>query len=736
MATDNSTKIVITAEDRTAAGLRSAQTTLSNFANTTKTIAAGIGVAAIGSQVLSMAKSAIDAGDQLNKLAQKTGIAVEKLSELKYAGELSDVSLEALAGGVKKLAVNMNEVAAGGSGDAAAAFRAIGVSVKTATGDLRSSDDVLADIAERFAQMEDGAGKTALAVAIFGKSGADLIPFLNLGAKGLDNMATEARQLGLVMTGDFAKASEEFNDNMTRLIKSVEGFKIALAGGLIQDLVKFTDALVASAKATGNLASGFMLLGGSQANDPASGLVEVEKRLESLKKTREELTGSFVGRNMPMFVAEDVKILDTQIAFAQKQKQALSELVGKAAAKAEEAANQKPKIAAPVFSGGKDKDGTTKADPYATLLKQIAEKNAALALEAQSTERLTQAQQFALKVMTDLQGGYLDITGAQKQALAGKLEELLANDQLNQATEERRKQLEREGKAAEEYFREEEKARLVVEDYIAGNRALIERTEQRRALIGLSEREIQIVEALRQAEDEAAAARRNAFRDIADPQLLQETLQGINTALEQQKQQLADVTGAVYDYATSWEAGTRTALAGYIDEVSNAARASEQLVTKSFKGMEDALVDFVKTGKLDFRGLADSIISDMIRIQVQQSITKPLAQMASGASDSIGGFLKGLFGGGRATGGPVSPGQFYVVGEKGPEILVPNSAGTVIPNGAAMVSGGQTVVIHQTIAVDSRSDRGTIIAAMVQAKEAAKAEILDSMRRGGTFSRA
>ena len=77
-----------------------------------------------------MAKQAIDAADGLGKMAQKVGVSVESLSALEYAGKLSDVSLEQLGTGLKKLSVNLNEVATNADGDAAAAFKAIGVSVR------------------------------------------------------------------------------------------------------------------------------------------------------------------------------------------------------------------------------------------------------------------------------------------------------------------------------------------------------------------------------------------------------------------------------------------------------------------------------------------------------------------------------------------------------------------------------------------------------------------------------
>ena len=171
----------------------------------------------------------------------------------------------------------------------------------------------------------------------------------------------------------------------------------------------------------------------------------------------------------------------------------------------------------------------------------------------------------------------------------------------------------------------------------------------------------------------------------------------------------------------SWETGAIKAINNYLDSVTNAAAQSERLFSNAFKSMEDALVTFVRTGKLDFKSLADSIIADLIRIQIQNSVMKPLAQATSGMSLSglfsgAGTFFTNLF---RASGGPVSAGQPYVVGEQGPEWFVPNAAGTVLPNGSQPVAAaapardqGPININFSVNAMDARSFQ----TAMVQNK--------------------
>lgn len=87
-----------------------------------------------------------------------------------------------------------------------------------------------------------------------------------------------------------------------------------------------------------------------------------------------------------------------------------------------------------------------------------------------------------------------------------------------------------------------------------------------------------------------------------------------------------------------WQDGVTRGLRSVLDEATDMASQTENLVKNAFRGMEDALVDFVQTGKLDFKSLADSIISDLIRMQIQSSVTKPL-------SNALGDFVGSLFGG-------------------------------------------------------------------------------------------
>ncbi|MBX3516041.1 MAG: phage tail tape measure protein [Rhodospirillales bacterium] len=102
-----------------------------------------------------------------------------------------------------------------------------------------------------------------------------------------------------------------------------------------------------------------------------------------------------------------------------------------------------------------------------------------------------------------------------------------------------------------------------------------------------------------------------------------------------------------------WQDGVMRALRDYADQAMDAASAAEQVTTQAFQGMEDALVGFVTTGKLDFASLVDSMIADLARLSIRMAVLGPLAQALSGG---LGGLASGLFGSSASIPGSGEPG--------------------------------------------------------------------------------
>lgn len=190
-------------------------------------------------------KRQLNAADDMSKAAQKFGVPIEELSKLAYAADLSGVSLNTLGTGLRGLSKNI----AGNE----ARFAKLGVSVRNAQGVIRPTTEIVADLADVFAKMPDGAEKSALAMQLFGKSGAELLPLLNTGAAGIKSMTDEAQAMGLVITEETGRAAEQFNDNLSRLSTTTTGLFRIITAELAPVLAKLTDFVVECAGAFQNL---------------------------------------------------------------------------------------------------------------------------------------------------------------------------------------------------------------------------------------------------------------------------------------------------------------------------------------------------------------------------------------------------------------------------------------------------------------------------------------------------
>lgn len=251
----NRAQILISAVDQTKTAFDSIKRGLGGLTDTAKSVngvLANLGVAVSVAGLTAMVKSAIDTGDALDEMSQRVGVSVETLSVWKPVAEQSGVSGESFEKGLRKLSTTMLE-AATGSEDAARGFSAVGVEFKNQDGTLRATDQVLLDLAERFKAMPDGAEKTALAVQLFGKSGAELIPFLNQGRDGINELATEMQALGVQMSSETAAQAGNFNDALDKLKLATTSIGNQIIASLLPALNDMAGGMVESAKQGGTL---------------------------------------------------------------------------------------------------------------------------------------------------------------------------------------------------------------------------------------------------------------------------------------------------------------------------------------------------------------------------------------------------------------------------------------------------------------------------------------------------
>jgi len=186
----------------------------------------------VGKAMIEMTIGTVKAADHIDEVAQATGLTTDELQELAYAGSFSSLSMEDMAqsmGFLSKAIVG----AAGNSKELKKVFRDLKIPVRDSGGNIRSTNDILGDLADRFSKMPGGAKKTALAMQIFGRSGKQLIPFLNAGKEGIAAFREEAHKLGVVLDEETIRKSTEVDDNMNRLEQTWKGVKFAVGQELL-----------------------------------------------------------------------------------------------------------------------------------------------------------------------------------------------------------------------------------------------------------------------------------------------------------------------------------------------------------------------------------------------------------------------------------------------------------------------------------------------------------------------
>jgi Lambda phage tail tape-measure protein (Tape_meas_lam_C) len=505
------------------------------------------GIVSVGSLV-SLGKSVMQMGDDVSKASEKLGIGAEKLSAMAYAANLSDVSFESLQKGMKFLSQAITQAQVDGT-DAAIAFKAMGIATTDAAGNVKPLDTLFSEVANKFSTMEDGAGKVSLAVALLGRAGMDLIPWLNKGAAGIATLEAEGRRLGATLSDKTAKSLETANDNLKSLWASVKG----VAASLIALPLDKADALADS-------------FGKSLADSAGEGFIPP-------------------GPNAVRFKAPP---LPAKIAAPNV------EAIKKAMEEAKKAAEEQRKANEALL-----KEGEKSWVDYADAIVKINEEEAKALSDITKKNFEDEAKETEAYQKIDLDGwaAYAEAVVAQNEEMAVAISEVMKSN-------------------------------------LPENR---------------------FDEAMKLGDSATAVSLLNG--GLAEQfRLIDEGREKVNAFQSLYAIAFRGMDGITADLANTTVDGLNR--------------------------MTDAIVDFALTGKANFQNFANSVIANIMRIAVQQSIVQPIARGLMGAfgmntETEVSGlpWLQG-----KASGGPVSGGAPYLVGERGPEMFV-GSSGSIIPNG-------------------------------------------------------
>ncbi len=463
---ENSAKIRVTAQDDTKSGLDSAKRNFAGLKSGVADAADGVdgfrtavsgAVAALGVTAFAgWVKGAIDSADALNDLSEQTGIAAGKLSEYQYAAQMSGTSLDTLSTGFKELAKGIAS-----NGDA---LKSIGVATRDAAGNLRGTDQVLEDVAEKFAGYEDGAAKSALAMQLFGKAGQEMIPFLNNGKEGLAELRGEAQSLGVVLSDDMVAAAANFNDGLDKLKTAGGGFAAQLAGELLPALGVVSDSLLGTAQDSGVLkdATAGIAVGLKGLVSVGYGVAHVFTQIGDgfgalAAAAAAAISGNWAQAKQIIADSGD-QMAARDAALAGKIEKIWGDVPPAVEKSASDAAGKALRAQAPVVAKAKENATATKS-AYDTLLESMRK-------QLQQTEKLTATEKLSQELA---QKKYATLSHGQREHLQSIAEEIDSSKRLQQQAEATAKWLDdsrtAQNKSLQDLQAEYKKAKEEVENY-------------------------------------------------------------------------------------------------------------------------------------------------------------------------------------------------------------------------------------------------------------------------------
>lgn len=672
---------------------------------------AGLGGALSVGVLVAQIKSVVDYADALNDMSKTTGVSVEALSRLKIAAKSSGTDLDGLQKGIVKLSKVQLEAQKGGE-QQIALLQAFGLSLSE-IGKL-SPDQVLKRVADGFVGLKDPSARAALAMELFGKSGADLIPLLMEGSDGLEKFDRLSDQLGMTITQETAAAADQFNDTLEIIKGQFDGLFVKISADLLPTLTElaekfndpgFREGLAAIAKGAakavielvklistiGQLAkfAGEEVaarLGGPDARDTA----RVEQRIQRLKDSIQAVKGTGLTNPVGFFSATELvpgDLLKTKDEVIKRLQGELDREENKLRIGMElnvqDAAAQG--AGAPAASTGRNPPATADAlQRYLQGLQDAKNKGAAdktAEREGRQVDKAIEANQKRVAALL-AEAGAIGMTTAEREKAIAVAE--LESGVLAKRPAELAKQ-----KAALEAAYDARRSAQFTQLLRDTTEALDQQIEAMRLetdQIGMSTLEVQLSNIARQYSLELRRLSKDAT--AAEREELEKLIEAKRAEAEAEAKRRDAMKG-------DWLAGARKGLKDYYDSVRDVFGSMQNFVSGTLQKAEDALVEFFSTGKLNMKAFVADILKELLRIWVRAMIMKPIL-------DWIGVKFP-MLGGARALGGGVAGGSAYLVGENGPEIFTPAQSGRITPNNQLGRMGGGDVSIAVNVSADGQT---------------------------------
>lgn len=192
--------------------------------------ALGAGASLAG--LFALTKAAAESSHEMGALSKRLGIGAGDIGALKYASKMSGVDGDSMVGGLEKLNKTLGTAAVGKNKVAVALFKHLGINLRDAGGHIRTTAQLMPQLADAFQKTQDPAMRAFMATTLFGKSGQELLPVLMQGGKALAEFAEEGKKLIYEATSEQKRALVEFQDNWIGLETAISGFKKEVGASL------------------------------------------------------------------------------------------------------------------------------------------------------------------------------------------------------------------------------------------------------------------------------------------------------------------------------------------------------------------------------------------------------------------------------------------------------------------------------------------------------------------------
>jgi hypothetical protein len=215
--------------------LKEGENKLAEFGKKVKEIAEGVAAAFAVEKIIEFAETNVRAMTEIEHSAQRLGISAESVQQFQFAAKSMGMEAESLLNMMGRMQVTQ-QAAIQGTGQAATAFKQLGVSVKDASGHAKSADDLLLDLTDGFHKIQDPTKRAALATQIFGRSGRELLPFLVEGREGIDDLRAAFKEFGGGFSEESMRRGKAFEKMSARLGLAWKSLKSVIVEGLLPPL--------------------------------------------------------------------------------------------------------------------------------------------------------------------------------------------------------------------------------------------------------------------------------------------------------------------------------------------------------------------------------------------------------------------------------------------------------------------------------------------------------------------